>query len=300
MSYCSQCGRNRYNGCTCSGNGCLAQISQTILLAVVIMFLVMLIALLAPGIALNLLIRRFADHPDGLLSASLSDAFTWIFSIVFWIALGIWYSTRGSNRGGIITILLSRLSGSSVSESAGPTEIPSVTAIDTGKTNGPFGLHMGMKPDALPSAKSHHGPDYIYDRLPRGHSYFNQYRLTYGSTIGLCCVTACATDIPMNDGGYKLVAMYREVLSMYEQRYGTYTERDRTVSSAYTKFINVQAEWLRGTGANLPPNVTSLTIVAQRTSDSRGEVCVHYYYSNYAAFEGNERNGMREDEEKFI
>lgn len=65
-----------------------------ILLTVMLAIAAVVMLALAPGMLLNLILDRFSDHPDGFITASLTDTTTWIVSAAFW---GVMY-VKGKER----------------------------------------------------------------------------------------------------------------------------------------------------------------------------------------------------------
>jgi hypothetical protein len=94
MPACSYCNSNVSNNaafCPECGEPNPAEGSNIV---VALVILIAVIAILSPGLLVNFLFGRHHDSPEGLLSFSLSDGFTWIFSIITWASLGIIYLVK--------------------------------------------------------------------------------------------------------------------------------------------------------------------------------------------------------------
>jgi hypothetical protein len=257
-----------------------------------------------------MLFGRFSDHPDGVIIASFSDRFAWISSIIFWSFVAYWNYYRDPRKPTLKAIVMSQLkelsSGSthkspSRSISADHSSKPVVTHAQPARVgSGPFGLAMGMKPAGVGTPIRIEESVQRYSKLTNGHDLYNEYRLTFGTTIGLCHVAACKTGIDTLDRGRNLKSEFRTVVAKYQSLYGPCTERDQTVSSEFAKFISICAEWSNATGAKLPEHVKSIIITAERISDGKGEVCVDYYYTNYTAFEGTGQVGPNEGQDQCL
>lgn len=86
MAQCSSC---HSSSCSCSRTSPLEMVFGIILMAVVLAVAVIVMMLLAPGMLINLIFDRFAEHPDGFVMASMQDYFTWVASLSFWGAVYI-------------------------------------------------------------------------------------------------------------------------------------------------------------------------------------------------------------------
>jgi hypothetical protein len=159
---------------------------------------------------------------------------------------------------------------------------------------------MGMKPEVLRAPLQTEGTLRTYASLPQGHSLFNQYRLCFSPRQGLFRVTAVKTGISLHDGNYGLTASFRLILCKYEQLYGAYTLLDQTMTDGYTKFTSITASWDASTGTKLPPNIASLRVRVERTSDHKGEVCATYSYANAAACDSEPIENQAVHEDAFL
>lgn len=58
-----------------------------IVLTVALMVAAVVMLALAPGMLVNMIFNRFVDHPDGFITASLTDMTTWMVSAAFWVVM---------------------------------------------------------------------------------------------------------------------------------------------------------------------------------------------------------------------
>jgi len=293
MARCSTCGRSNSN-CTCSSLTSSEQTWSTVVLVIAIVVVSIVLFILLPGMALNYLLGRFGSELGPFISASMTDSLTWFVSIMFWWFIIYWYHVRDKSKPTLSATITRPFKSATmptptvaVNGTAPPalggtvnTTQPAVKPANV-RDSGPFRLRMGMRTGDIGMPHSVSGNRYLYQRLPYGHSFFNEYQLRISPTKGLYCIEAIKTEIPMHDGGYTLLSEFRSITAKYEKHYGGHVMRDDTTRSSSKQIIAGSAVWWNK--AALPKDTITIEIAACRAPDGLGQIIVTYQFSNVAA-----------------
>lgn len=166
--------------------------------------------------------------------------------------------------------------------------------------SGPFGLEMGMTVKELGSGFSEEQPGlYLSSTVPNPHSAFEAYVAKVGPKTGLCWIKAIGKDINANSYGTSLKSAFDDMRSRLSNTYGgselfdvllpgaLWDDPDEYMMSLVQGERFLMASWDDSTDANLPENMTDLSLLASATNRSTGYLAIEYTFVNEAECEAN-------------
>jgi hypothetical protein len=166
-------------------------------------------------------------------------------------------------------------------------------ALADGGFAGPFGVSMGMKPTDFNGLKKMSDPGwYSTTEIPNPHSAFEEYALKFGSTTGLCRITAVGKAMTTNDLGTDLQTAFNEMEKQLKDLYGDNKRNDfLTEGSPLNKpehFMRgllrqarvLTSSWEAKHGATLKENLKAIMLQAKALSDDKGYLLIVYEFQN--------------------
>jgi hypothetical protein len=158
---------------------------------------------------------------------------------------------------------------------------------------GPFGLAMGMKPTDFNGLKKMPEPGwYSTTEVPKPHSAFEEYALKFGSTTGLCRITAAGKAMTTNDFGTDLQTAFNEMEKRLKDLYGGNKRSDFLTEGS---LLNKPEDFMRGLlrqarvltssweakhGSTLKENLKAIMLQAKALSNDKGHLLIVYEFQN--------------------
>lgn len=158
---------------------------------------------------------------------------------------------------------------------------------------GPFGVSMGMKPTDFNGLKKMSDPGwYSTTEISQPHSAFEEYALKFGSTTGLCRLTAVGKAMTTNDLGTDLQTAFNEMEKQLKDLYG---ENKRNDFLAEGSPLNkpehfmmgllrqdrvLTSSWEAKHGSTLKENLKAILLQAKALSTDKGYLLIVYEFQN--------------------
>ena len=147
--------------------------------------------------------------------------------------------------------------------------------------SGPFGLRMGMRLEEIGIPLSENDYWYRFDRLPKGHSFFNTYSLHIPPNIGLVSIHAYRWYHGDDANDLHLLSEFRAVRDRYYMQYRDFETEDESIESGGIRLIKLSATWDASSISHLNTDLYRVRLEVERDDDDFGSISAFYTYNNF-------------------